>query len=83
MKAPFSRETVISDGSWLSPASSMGSGANSVIFLPWVMDDAFAEQVEVGPTVHLSFEGYHQAAGRVHVTSAGSQPIDQLNPAVL
>ena len=25
----------------------------------------------------------HQAAGRVHVTSAGSQPADQLNPAVV
>jgi arsenate reductase (thioredoxin) len=26
---------------------------------------------------------HHQAAGRVHVTSAGSQPADQLNPAVV
>jgi arsenate reductase len=25
----------------------------------------------------------HQAAGRVHVTSAGSQPAEQLNPAVV
>ena len=25
----------------------------------------------------------HQAGGRVHVTSAGSQPADQLNPAVV
>jgi protein-tyrosine-phosphatase len=25
----------------------------------------------------------HRAAGRVHVTSAGSQPADQLNPAVV
>jgi arsenate reductase (thioredoxin) len=25
----------------------------------------------------------HEAAGRVHVTSAGSQPADQLNPAVV
>jgi arsenate reductase (thioredoxin) len=25
----------------------------------------------------------HQAAGRVRVTSAGSQPVDQLNPAVV
>ena len=25
----------------------------------------------------------HQAAGRVHVTSAGSQPADRLNPAVV
>jgi protein-tyrosine-phosphatase len=25
----------------------------------------------------------HQAAGRVHVTSAGSEPADQLNPAVV
>jgi protein-tyrosine-phosphatase len=25
----------------------------------------------------------HQAAGRVRVTSAGSQPADQLNPAVV
>ncbi len=26
---------------------------------------------------------HYQAAGRVHVTSAGSQPADQLNPAVV
>jgi len=26
---------------------------------------------------------HHQAAGRVHVTSAGSQPAGQLNPAVI
>ena len=26
---------------------------------------------------------YHEAAGRVRVTSAGSQPADQLNPAVV
>ena len=26
---------------------------------------------------------HHQAAGRLHVTSAGSQPAEQLNPAVV
>ena len=34
----------------------MGSGANSVIVLPGVEDDAFAEQGESGAAVHLAFE---------------------------
>jgi len=45
----------------VSLASVMGSGANSVIGSRWVMDDAFAEQVEAGAAVYLSFDGFEPA----------------------
>ena len=40
----------------VSLASVMGSGAISVIWLPGVMDDAFAEKVEAGAAVHLPLD---------------------------
>jgi hypothetical protein len=54
----------------------MGSGAISAIFLPGVMDDAFAEQVEAGPAVHLSLEGFEP----VDVSFGGSGAVGQAEP---
>ncbi len=51
-RAPTTRQPT------LSLATVMGSGANSVISLPRVMDDALGEQVEDGPAVHLPLEGF-------------------------
>ena len=68
----------------MSLASVMGSGVISVAWLRGLMDDAFAQEVEAGAAVHLSFDRFDAVdvafggSGAVGQSQAGGDGVDVL-----